>query len=94
MSPVLAIRSYANDIEPERPRAPRQGNEHKLGRTFQGQVMGSIGQRLQRERDQRERYEQWRHVTDPGRNWTLTFCESSHLDFSFPFPHNGAVAVF
>lgn len=70
----FAARTYGTDIEPERPRPPRQANEHKLGRTFQGQVMGSIGARLQREREQRERYEHWRHITDPSRNWSLTFC--------------------
>lgn len=75
----VATRGYGTDIEPERPKPPRQANEHKLGRTFQGQVMGSIGARLQREREQRERYEHWRDMTDPARNWTLTFCASLDL---------------
>lgn len=73
---ATSTRCYGTDIEPERPKAPRQGNEARLGRSFQGQVMGSIGHRLQRERDERQQYEQWRHVTDPGRNWSATVCKS------------------
>ncbi|VUC37738.1 unnamed protein product [Clonostachys rosea] len=69
---VPRVRCYATDIEPERPKPLRQGNEAKLGRSFQGQVQGSIGQRIQREREERDRYEHWREVTDPSRNWTLT----------------------
>ncbi|KAL6862954.1 D-lactate ferricytochrome c oxidoreductase [Amphichorda felina] len=76
-------RSYATEIEPERPRPARPANEHKLGRTFQGQVMGSIGARLQREREQRERYEHWRHMTDPARNWSLTFFVVSCIGISY-----------
>jgi D-lactate dehydrogenase (cytochrome) len=72
---AAALRHYATDLEPERPKPPREGNEKKLGRTFQGQVMGSIGARLRREREQREQYEKWRDMTDPSRNWMITFCE-------------------
>jgi hypothetical protein len=43
--------------------------------------MGSIGARIQREREQREQYEQWRHTTDPGRNWTVTACECFFYQF-------------
>lgn len=68
-------RCYSTDLEPEKPKPPRQGNEMKLGRSFQGQVMGSIGARLRREREQREQYEKWRNMTDPSRNWMVTFCE-------------------
>lgn len=71
---AAAARHYATDIEPERPKPPRQGNEQKLGRSFQGQVMGSIGARLRREREQREQYEKWRDMNDPARNWMITFC--------------------
>ncbi|KAG5986390.1 hypothetical protein E4U54_005447 [Claviceps lovelessii] len=66
-------RCYATEIEPQKPEPPRQGNEMKLGRSFQGQVMGSIGARLRREREQREQYERWRNMTDPSRNWMVTF---------------------
>lgn len=76
---ALAARHYATEIEPERPKPPRQGNEQKLGRSFQGQVMGSIGARLRREREQREQYEKWRDMTDPSRNWMITFCEQFFL---------------
>lgn len=69
-----AYRCYATELEPERPKTPRAGNETKLGRSFQGQVMGSIGHRLQREREQRAQYEKWRYITDPGRNWSATIC--------------------
>ncbi|ODA79352.1 hypothetical protein RJ55_04945 [Drechmeria coniospora] len=68
-------RCFATDLEPEkeRPKVARQSNETKLGRSFQGQVMGSIGARLRREREQREQYERWRDMTDPSRNWMITF---------------------
>lgn len=71
-------RFYSKELEPDQsrtPSAPRQGNEAKLGRSFQGLVMGSIGARLRRERDQREQYERWRDMTDPSRNWMITFCK-------------------
>lgn len=71
-------------IEPEHPKAPRQGNSAKLGRSFQGQVMGSIGARLRREREQRAQYEHWRDMTDPARNWMITFCTSRA---AAPLPH-------
>jgi D-lactate dehydrogenase (cytochrome) len=76
---AAAARHYATEIEPERPKpATRQGgNEQKLGRSFQGQVMGSIGARLRREREQREQYEKWRDMNDPARNWMITFCTFS-----------------
>lgn len=72
--PASFYRSYATEIEPQRPNKPaRQSNETKVGRTFQGQVMGSIGARLRREREQRAQYEEWRDMTDPTRNWMITF---------------------
>lgn len=73
--PVVVARWYSMQIEPEHPKPPRQGNSAKLGRSFQGQVMGSIGARLRREREQRAQYEQWRNTTDPARNWMITFCK-------------------
>ena len=80
----IAARSYATNLEPERPKGadnPR-GNESRLGRTFQGQVMGSITQRMKREREEREQYEQWRLVKDPSRNWSITFgeCVCTRID--------------
>ncbi|KOS19144.1 D-lactate dehydrogenase [Escovopsis weberi] len=77
-------REYGTEIEPERPRAPRAGsNETRLGRSFQGQVMGSIGARLRREREQREQYEKWRDMTDPSRNWMITFFFLSSIGISY-----------
>ncbi|KKP04225.1 hypothetical protein THAR02_03681 [Trichoderma harzianum] len=78
--PGAAARHYATEIEPK---APRQGNEQKLGRSFQGQVMGSIGARLRREREQREQYEKWRDMNDPARNWMLTFLFLSSVGISY-----------
>lgn len=82
-TPPAAARCYATAIEPEKPKPPRQGNEAKLGRTFQGQVMGSIGSRLRREREQREQYERWRNMTDPSRNWTITFLFVSSVSIAY-----------
>lgn len=82
-SVTASTRWYSMQIEPEHPKPPRQANSAKLGRSFQGQVMGSIGARLRREREQRAQYEHWRDMTDPARNWMITFCmqQPSH-DFS------------
>ncbi|KAL7817397.1 hypothetical protein V8C26DRAFT_420467 [Trichoderma gracile] len=81
---AAAARQYATEIEPERPKAPtRQGNEQKLGRSFQGQVMGSIGARLRREREQREQYEKWRDMNDPARNWMITFFFLSSVGIAY-----------
>ncbi|KAL5606651.1 uncharacterized protein BROUX77_003844 [Berkeleyomyces rouxiae] len=46
-------------------------NEERLGRSFTGQMMGSIGQRLERERADRQR---WRKDdTAPSKMWYTTF---------------------
>ncbi|KAM0342081.1 hypothetical protein ACHAPU_009694 [Fusarium lateritium] len=82
--PASFYRSYATEIEPQRPNKPaRQSNETKVGRTFQGQVMGSIGARLRREREQRAQYEEWRDMTDPTRNWMMTFVFLSGVGISY-----------
>ncbi|XWW95378.1 hypothetical protein V2A60_003336 [Cordyceps javanica] len=82
-SPVIIARWYSMQIEPEHPKPPRQGNSAKLGRSFQGQVMGSIGARLRREREQRAQYEQWRNTTDPARNWMITFFFLSSIGIAY-----------
>lgn len=76
--PATLTRAYATEIEPGKQNKPaaRQSNETKVGRSFQGQVMGSIGARLRREKEQRAQYEEWRNLTDPTRNWMMTFGES------------------
>ncbi|KAM0217891.1 hypothetical protein ACHAQI_001946 [Fusarium lateritium] len=82
--PASFYRSYATEIEPQKPNKPaRQSNETKVGRTFQGQVMGSIGARLRREREQRAQYEEWRDMTDPTRNWMVTFVFLSGVGISY-----------
>lgn len=68
--PQLA-RCYATNLEPSKPK----GNE-KLARSFQGQMLGSITTRLRREREQRSEYEKWRQITDPSRNWMISFSAS------------------
>lgn len=70
-----SMRGYATDMEPGKASPLRQGKESRLVRSFPGQVAGSIQARLRRESDQRKNYERWRHLTDPARNWTATFCE-------------------
>ncbi|KAL2891036.1 D-lactate dehydrogenase cytochrome, mitochondrial [Ceratocystis lukuohia] len=55
--------------EPTPNRPP--SNEERLGRSFTGQMMGSIGQRLERERADRQR---WRKDdTAPSKMWYTTF---------------------
>ncbi|KAH7320017.1 hypothetical protein B0I35DRAFT_450984 [Stachybotrys elegans] len=73
-----AVRSYSTEIEPK-----HQGNAAKLGRSFQGQVMGSIGARLRREREQRDQYEKWRALTDPARNWVISFFFLSSIGIAY-----------
>ncbi|KAG5947331.1 hypothetical protein E4U53_006429 [Claviceps sorghi] len=79
------MRWFATEIEPQKsqPAPPRQGNDMRLGRSFQGQVMGSIGARLRREREQREQYERWRNMTDPSRNWMVTFLFLSSISIAY-----------
>ena len=74
-----AARHYGTDLEPEKPKDRRPAP----ARSFQGQVMGSISQRLQREKQERARYEEWRHLNDPGRNWSLTFVMMVAIGFSY-----------
>lgn len=68
-----ASRYYGTEIEPAKPQIQRMAKETKSGRTFQGLVMSSIGARLRREAELREEYEKWRILTDPARNWSITF---------------------
>jgi D-lactate dehydrogenase (cytochrome) len=71
-------RCYSSDDGSSKTPAKREAAapEAKAGRSFQGQVMGSIGARLRREREQRVEYEKWRTATDPMRNWSFTFGKS------------------
>lgn len=61
--------------KPPPPPERRVSNEEKLGRSFQGQVMGSITQRLAREKAERERFAQERERTSGTRNYSVTFGE-------------------
>ncbi|RGP74808.1 d-lactate dehydrogenase cytochrome [Fusarium longipes] len=83
--PATLTRAYATEIEPGKQNKPaaRQSNETKVGRSFQGQVMGSIGARLRREKEQRAQYEEWRNLTDPTRNWMMTFVFLSGVGISY-----------
>ncbi|KAF6818704.1 d-lactate dehydrogenase [Colletotrichum sojae] len=65
--------------KPDRPTS----NEDKHGRTFQGQVVGSITQRLARERADRERFAAEREKTSGGRNYALTFVLLSSIGLSY-----------
>jgi D-lactate dehydrogenase (cytochrome) len=67
------LRCYSTEIEPK---TPKRGSDVKVARSFQGQMLGSIGARLRREREQRDQYEKWRDMTDPSRNWMITISES------------------
>lgn len=62
------------DRKPDRPIS----NEERLGRSFTGQMMGSVGDRLKREREERERWTKDQKM--PSKMWYTTFCES--LDVS------------
>ncbi|KAF4913035.1 D-lactate dehydrogenase [Colletotrichum viniferum] len=77
----VALAGAARQIssKPERPAS----NEEKHGRSFQGQVVGSISQRLARERAERERFAAEREKTGPGRNWAYTFVLLTSVGVSY-----------
>lgn len=62
--------------KPPSPPEKRVSNEERLGRSFQGQVMGSITQRLAKERAERERFAVERERTSNTRNYSFTFSQS------------------
>ncbi|KAL0935385.1 d-lactate dehydrogenase [Colletotrichum truncatum] len=65
--------------KPDRP----VSNEDKTGRTFQGQVVGSISQRLARERAERERFAAERERMSGGRNYAYTFVLLASIGASY-----------
>ncbi|KAI8223567.1 D-lactate dehydrogenase [Colletotrichum sp. SAR 10_86] len=76
---ALAGAARQMSSKPERPAS----NEEKHGRSFQGQVVGSISQRLARERAERERFAAEREKTGPGRNWAYTFVLLTSVGVSY-----------
>ncbi|KAH9237804.1 hypothetical protein K456DRAFT_1736352 [Colletotrichum gloeosporioides 23] len=76
---ALAGAARQMSSKPERPTS----NEEKHGRSFQGQVVGSISQRLARERAERERFAAEREKTGPGRNWAYTFVLLTSVGVSY-----------
>ncbi|KAF3342478.1 hypothetical protein VdG2_09438 [Verticillium dahliae VDG2] len=68
-STAYALRHLASDSKPPE----RVSNEDKAGRSFQGQVTGSITQRLARERADRERFANEREKSASSRSYALTF---------------------
>ncbi|GKT64436.1 D-lactate dehydrogenase [Colletotrichum tofieldiae] len=77
-----SARHMSSERKPERPAT----NEDKNSRTFQGQVVGSITQRLAREKAERERFAAEREKTGNSRNLAYTFGE---LDPDAPALPNG-----
>jgi D-lactate dehydrogenase (cytochrome) len=73
------VRFYAKDLQTEGPKQPQQqkgsskSNNTRVERSFASDVQGSIQSRIRRENQRREQYERWRQLTDPSRNWTVTF---------------------
>lgn len=67
---VAALRFYANEVQTSESR-PRSTS--RVERSFASDIQGSIQARIRRENERRQQYERWRELTDPGRNWTLTF---------------------
>ncbi|MBE3111378.1 MAG: hypothetical protein IMZ46_12880 [Acidobacteria bacterium] len=55
----------------EPPRPP--SNEEKSGRSFRGQMMGSIGHRIKRERQELERWSEYQERRSTSSNWGMTF---------------------
>ncbi|KEY64717.1 hypothetical protein S7711_09332 [Stachybotrys chartarum IBT 7711] len=74
------LRCYSTEIEPK---TPKRGSDVKVARSFQGQMLGSIGARLRREREQRDQYEKWRDMTDPSRNWMITIMFLSSIGTAY-----------
>ncbi|GKT43075.1 uncharacterized protein ColSpa_03256 [Colletotrichum spaethianum] len=68
----LALAGSARHMSSDRKPAT---NEDKQGRSFQGQIVGSITQRLAREKAERERFAAEREKTGSSRNLAYTFGE-------------------
>ncbi|TDZ32063.1 D-lactate dehydrogenase [Colletotrichum spinosum] len=79
--PALTGAARQMSTKPDKPAS----NEEKHGRTFQGQVVGSISQRLARERADRERFAAEREKFSPGRNYAYTFVLLASIGFSYYF---------
>jgi len=52
-------------------------HEEKTGRSFRGQMMGSISHRLKREKEEMERWSEHRQKTADSSRWSFTFGELS-----------------
>ncbi|KFA65731.1 hypothetical protein S40285_04869 [Stachybotrys chlorohalonatus IBT 40285] len=74
------LRCYSTELESK---TPKRGSDVKVARSFQGQMLGSIGARLRREREQRDQYEKWRDMTDPSRNWMITIMFLSSIGTAY-----------
>jgi hypothetical protein len=68
---VSGAQTRCLSTENERP----PSNEEKYQRTFRGQMMGGIGQRLKREREELERWEEHQEKKRPLMQWSITFGE-------------------
>lgn len=55
----------------DEPRPP--SNEEKTGRSFRGQMMGSIAHRLRREREELDRWAEFQEKKSAASNWGTTF---------------------
>ncbi|WDK11064.1 glycolate oxidase [Colletotrichum graminicola] len=74
-----SARHMSSERQPERPAT----GERKDGRSFQGQVVGSISQRLAREKAERERFAAEREKTSNGRNLSFTFVLLTTMGVSY-----------
>ncbi|CAI4218523.1 unnamed protein product [Parascedosporium putredinis] len=72
--PLLLLRAqqarFVSDME-GKDRTP--SNEEKTGRSFRGQMMGSISHRLKREKEELERWSEHRQKASDSSRWSLTF---------------------
>ena len=70
---LLAEGAQTRYMSTEKERPP--SNEEKYQRSFRGQMMGGIGQRLKREREELERWEEHQEKKRPLMQWSITVGE-------------------
>lgn len=71
VTPAVAFGRAQVRLASDEPRPP--SNEERTGRSFRGQMMGSIAHRLKREREELDRWAEFQEKRSAASNWGITF---------------------
>lgn len=71
LTPAVTLGRTQVRLASDEPRPP--SNEERAGRSFRGQMMGSIAHRLKREREELDRWSEYQEKKAPASNWGMTF---------------------